>query len=109
MKFLSRQNRELSELAKARGYSDDVQKLLAKHPICEESSVHASIMNGDSEKDLVICVFSSCNLDGPVIMTNDPEKENKQYYDEVHAEAVEKYQKHVRNGRFVLTEPFPYF
>jgi hypothetical protein len=100
-------NRELSELAKTHGYSEDVQKLMGLYPVIQVSAVRHAIKNHVSERDLVICVFSSCNVDGPVIITDDHDKELKEYYDGVHKEAVAKYERHSRDGKFVFTSPFP--
>ena len=100
-------NRELSALAKKHGYSEDVQKLMDIYPVIKKSSVQHAIENNASEKDLVICVFKSCYLDEYVLFTDDPEKEVKEHRDGVHKEAVAKYKKHSRDGKFVFTFPFP--
>ncbi|NMA47521.1 MAG: hypothetical protein GX945_13255 [Lentisphaerae bacterium] len=103
--FLSKQNRELSELAKKHGYSDDIQRLLAEYPICQGSLICQEIENNASEEDLVISVFMSREEDGPVLVTDNPEKELREYYAEARREALAKYKKHLRNGKFVFSLP----
>lgn len=107
MIFLSEKNRELSELAQKHGYSEDVQRLIAAQNIIDAASVKYDIENNASEKDLVICVFLSCYLNEYVLFTDDPEKELKEYHDNEYKEALSKYKKHSRDGKFVFTFTLP--
>jgi len=52
---------------------------------------------------LVICIFSSSNLDGTIVMTDNHEKEMREYSDEVRKEADERFESMSVNGRFVFS------
>ena len=92
----------LTELAKRKGYSEEIQKFLQEYSILNPSGVAKKIEQQVSERELIIYIFSQ-TLDGPVITTNNPENEMKEYYDSLRREAEKRFESMSVNGRFVFS------